>query len=100
MTVRPHSTAGSRSVNDDVEALVGSRRDEIAREQIVLRFAYLERVLATRIPFAKPLLADGVRNIKQMKLVGHISPSDQRTHPIAIADSICREIQSDREALP
>lgn len=64
-------------MNDDVEALAGSRRDEIAREQIVVRFAYLERVLATHIPFPKPLLADRVRNIKQMKLVGHISPNDQ-----------------------
>ena len=25
----------------------------------------------------KPLLADRVRNIKRMKLVGHIGPSDQ-----------------------
>jgi hypothetical protein len=64
-------------VNDDVESLAGFRRDEIAREQIVVRFAYLKRVLATRIPFPKPLLADRVRNIEQMKLVGHTSPSDQ-----------------------
>ena len=58
------STAGSGCVNDDVEALVGSWRDEIAREQIVVRFAYLERVLATHISLPKPLLADRIRNIK------------------------------------
>ena len=55
---------GSRCVNDDVEALAGSRRDEITRKQIVLSFAYLEGVLATRISFSKPLLADRVRNIE------------------------------------
>src|SRR6202163_1963729 len=94
------STTGSRGVNDDVEALTGSRRDEIAREQVVVRFGHLERVNATRIPLPKPLLADGVGNIKQMKLVGHISLSNQRTHPVAIADGVCREIQHNRKALP
>ena len=68
--------AVSGPVNDDVEALGGFRRDEITHEEIVFRFAYLERVLATRIPFPKPLFTDRVRNIKQMKLVGHISPGD------------------------
>jgi hypothetical protein len=57
-------------VNDNVEALAGSRRDEIAREQIVFRFAYLPRMLASRILLPKPLLADHVRNIEEMKLMG------------------------------
>ena len=90
----------SRGVNDDVEALVGSRRDEIAREQIVGRFADLVRVLAIRIALPEPLPADRVRNIKVMKLVGHVSLRDQRTHPLAIGDGVCREIENDRKALP
>src|SRR5450631_62417 len=80
--------------------LAGPRRDEIAREQVVVGFGCLERVLASRISLPKPLLADGVRNIKQMKLVGHISLSNQRTHPVATADGVCRESQHDRKALP
>jgi len=72
---RARSLVRGRSVNDDVDVLVGP--GEIAREQIVVHFAYLERVLATRIPFPKPLFAERVRNIKQMKLVGRIRPSDQ-----------------------
>ena len=51
-------------MNDDVEALAGLRRYEMTREQIVLRFADLERVLPTHVSFPKPLLADRVRNIK------------------------------------
>jgi hypothetical protein len=58
------STAGSRGVNDDVETLAGIRRDKIACEQVVVRFAYLERVPATPISFATPLFADRVRNVE------------------------------------
>ena len=64
-------------MHDHVEALAGLRRDEMAREQIVLRFVYHERVLAACVSFAKPSLADRVRNIKEMKLVGRIGLSDQ-----------------------
>ena len=39
----------------------------MTREQIVLRFAYLERLLATSISFPQPLLADHVWNIEQVK---------------------------------
>src|SRR5450755_4588888 len=35
-----------------------------------------------------------------MKLVGHVSLSNQRTHPVATADGVCLEIQHDRKALP
>src|ERR1700682_1507783 len=94
------STAGSRGVNDDVEALAGSRRDEMAREQVVVPFGDLERVNATRIPLPKPLLADGVGNIKQMKLVGHLGLRNQRAHPVAISDGVCQKIQHNRKALP
>ena len=82
-------------MNNDVEALAGSRRDEIACDQIVFRFAYLKRVRATRISFAKPLPADRVRNIKQVKLVGRTGLLDQRPHPAADTDSVCLEIQDD-----
>jgi len=58
------ATAGSGAVNDDVEALAKAWNSEIAREQVVLSFAYLERVLATRISCPKPLLADHVRDIE------------------------------------
>jgi hypothetical protein len=61
---RPSSTARSGCMNDDVEALVESRRDEIAREQIVCLFADLVRVLAVRIALPKPLLTDRVRKIQ------------------------------------
>jgi hypothetical protein len=72
----------------------------MTREQIVLRFAYLERVLATRIPFPQPLLTDWVWNIEQVKLVGRTRLFDQRSHPFAIPNSVCREIQNNRKALP
>lgn len=86
-------------MDDDVKALVRPRRGEIARKQIVFRFAYLERVFATRITFPKPLLADRVRNIEEMKFVGHIGLSNQRTHPIAIASGVSWEIENDRKAV-
>jgi hypothetical protein len=70
---------GSGRVNDDVEALAGSRRNEITREQIVLRFAYLEGVLAAGISLPQPLSADRVRNVEEMQLVGDGSLSNQRT---------------------
>ena len=41
---------GGHGVNDDVEALAGAWRDEIAREQIVGLIAYLVRVFAVRVP--------------------------------------------------
>jgi hypothetical protein len=44
----------------DIEALAGSRRSEIAREQIVILFADFVRVLAVRVPSPQPLLADRV----------------------------------------
>jgi hypothetical protein len=55
-------------------------------------------VLATLISFPKPLLADRVRNIEQMKLVGHISLRNQGTHLVAVANGVCREIQDNRNA--
>ena len=54
-------------MNDDIEAFVRRRRDEIARELVVLGVADLERVLAAGIAFAKPLLADRVGNVEPMK---------------------------------
>src|SRR5688500_18355911 len=86
-------------VNDDVEALAGSRRDEIAGEQIVVRFADLERVLAASIALLKPPLADRVWDIEQMKLVGHPGLSDHRTHPVSLRNGVGWKIENNRKAL-
>src|SRR6516162_10249116 len=83
------------SVNDDVEAFAGFRRHEITCDQIVLFLAYLERMFATRISFPQPLLADRIGNVEYAKLVGRAGFIDQRAHPVAIANSVCREIQND-----
>jgi hypothetical protein len=64
------------------------------------RFADLVGVLALRISLPQPLLADRVRNIEQMKLVGHAGLRNQRSHPVAIADGVGREIENDGKALP
>ena len=56
-------------MHDDIEALAGSRRNEIAREQIVILFADLVWVLAVRVASPQPLLADRVRDIQDMELV-------------------------------
>ena len=60
---------GSGRMEYDIEALARSRRNEIAREQIVILFADLVWVLAVRVSSPKPLLADRVRNIQDMELV-------------------------------
>ena len=60
----------SQRVNNDVETLAGLRRYEITREEIVLRFAYLKRVVAAFISFTQPLLAYYVWNIEYVKFVG------------------------------
>ena len=88
------------SVNDDVEAFAGFRRRKITRDQIVLFLAYLEGVFATRISFPQPTPADRVWNVEYVKLVGRAGLIDQRAHPVAIANGVCREIQNDRKALP
>ena len=88
------------SVNDDVEAFAGFWRHEITRDQIVLFLAYLEGVFATRISFPQPTPADRVWNVEYVKLVGRAGLIDQRAHPVAIANGVCREIQNDRKALP
>ena len=53
-----------QGMNDDVEALAGFRRHKITREQIVLRFADLELMLATPISFPQPLFANHVWSIE------------------------------------
>lgn len=72
----------------------------MAGEQIVFCFAYLPRVLASRITCLKPLLADRVRDIEQMQFVGGTGLIDQRAHPMANADCIGLEIQGNGKALP
>lgn len=51
-------------MDDDVEAIAGFRKHKIAREQVIVCFAYLERVLDTGISFLKPLLQSAFRNVK------------------------------------
>ena len=102
---RPHVGASifyrrRQRVNNDVEALAGLRRYEITREEIVLLFAYLKRVLAAFISFTQPLLAYYVWNIEYVKFVGRTRLIDQRTHPTANTYRVCREVQNDRSALP
>src|SRR5215467_14311879 len=79
-------------VNNDLKALGGSRRDEIAREQVVLCPGYLERVLAAPITFAQPLSADRVRYIEQVKFVCHSGIGNQTSHPVAVANGVGGEI--------
>src|SRR5580693_8014241 len=50
----------SGCVNNDVEALVGTRRNERAREQVECLFGHLVRMLAAAIALSQPLLADRV----------------------------------------
>jgi len=90
-----HVDRWGHSVNDDVEAFAGFRRHEITCDQIVLFLAYLKRMFATRISFPEPLLADRIGNVEYVKLVGRAGFIDQRAHPVAIANSVCREIQND-----
>ena len=83
---------GFERVNNDLKAFAGSRGDEIARKQIVLRFTYLERVFATTIAFPQPLLAQRVRNIEHMQFVGYTRLGNQTSHPVAVADCVGGEI--------
>ena len=92
--------AGSRGVNDDVKTLAGARRDEIARELIVLGVADLEGMFATRIALPKPLPADRIGNIEVVEFVGDAGLCDQRPHPVAVADRVGGKIQHHGKALP
>jgi hypothetical protein len=47
-------------VDHEVEALLRSWKDEVAGEQVVLRLADAEGVLAARVALLEPLLADRV----------------------------------------
>jgi hypothetical protein len=60
-------------MDEDVEAFVRGRRDEMAREQIECRLADLIWVLAALVALSQPLLAERVGNIQDMKLVGDVS---------------------------
>jgi hypothetical protein len=60
-------------VDDNVEALVRRRKDKIAHEQVECRFADLIWVLTAFISLSQPLLAEHIRNIQDMKLVGDVS---------------------------
>ena len=68
---------GSRSVGDNIEAFVGSGRNEIACEYFECLFTYFVRMFAVRVSLPKPMLTDCVRNIQDMKLVGDVSLSYQ-----------------------
>ena len=57
-------------------------------------------MLAARVSFAKPLLADGVGKVEQMQLMRHFGLDNQRTHPVAIADGVGGKIQDDGKVLP
>jgi len=80
-------------MNDDVEALVRRRRDEMVREQIECRFADLIRVLASLISLSQPLLTKPVRNHQDMQLVRDTRLTYQRTHPTTPAHGVCWEIE-------
>src|SRR5262245_47403380 len=97
---RQYATGRSCRVNYDIEALGRARRDEVPYEQIVVRFTCLERVLATRISLLKSPLADRIRNIEKMKLMGHPGFIDDGVHPASKFNGVCREIENNREALP
>jgi hypothetical protein len=60
-------------MDDDVESFVGRWRDEIARKQIVCRFADLIRMLAAFVSLSQSLLADRVWQIEDMQFVGDLS---------------------------
>ena len=71
-------------MDDDVQSLIGEWGDEmaafshgLAHEQIICCFADLIRMRTALISLSQPLLADRVRNIQDMKLVGDVSLSYQ-----------------------
>jgi hypothetical protein len=68
---------GTPLLTKRIEAFVGSRGDEVAREQVELCLADLERVPAALIPFAKPLPADRIGDVKQMEFVSDLYLRDQ-----------------------
>src|SRR5262249_41361443 len=91
---------GSETMSDDIEPLVGSRRDEIAGEQFICLFAHVVWMLAVRVPLPKPLFTDGIRNVQHVKLVGDVSLGYQGSHPATPSHGVCREIEDDRQILP
>jgi hypothetical protein len=80
-------------MDDDVEALVRGRKDEITREQVESGFANLIWVLATFVARSQPLFAESVGSIQDMKLMGDVGLIYHRTHPAAPAHSVCWEIE-------
>ena len=86
-------------MNDDVEALIRSWRNEVAREQIVCLLVDLIWVVAADVAVPQSLLTDGVRNIEKVEFVGNIGLVDQRTHPAAPLHRVSGKIQNDRKVL-
>ena len=53
-----------------------------------------------RVPLPKPLLADRIRNIQDVKLVGDLSFIDQGSHPATPFHGICWEVEDNRKVVP
>ena len=90
----------SESMSDDIEPLVGSWRDEIAREQFICLFAHFVWVLAVQVPLPKPLFTDRVGNIQDVKFVSDACLSYQGSHPATPFHGVCRKIEYDRKIVP
>lgn len=57
-------------------------------------------MLPLRVPLPKPLLADRIRNIQDVKLVGDVSFIDQGSQPATPSHGICWEVEDNRKVVP
>jgi hypothetical protein len=80
-------------MDDDVEALIRGRGNEVAHKLIVRRVVDDVLVLADAVSLTQSFLADGVRNIQDMKLMCDVGLSYQRSHPATPAHRICWEVE-------
>lgn len=72
----------------------------MAREQIILRFAYLKLVSTACIPLTEPLPANSVGNIQIVKLMGYSGLVSQGPHPMPVCDGVRRKVENDRKSVP
>ena len=87
------ATALQLGIDDQVEPLVLRRRREVAGEEIEIGFAGREDVRAVLVSLPQARLADRIRYIEVVQLVGRAGALEEAAHPSAPLGRVGREVQ-------
>lgn len=84
---------------DDLEALLRRWRAIVLGNEVVGFFVHLIGVVAGLVTPTKPLSANLVRDVENMKLVRHARFRDDMPHPLSPTDGVCRKIEHNRDVV-